>query len=273
MQGGSPPVGPIAAWPGRLVREAAITLHLLFGRRWRWMTLAALLTCAITVRLGFWQLDRLAQRRASNAQLISRLSAPPLELTATFLASLGSGPAAEALVYRPVVVRGTFDFADEVALPNQVWNGQIGLDLLTPLVVEGTDRAVLVDRGWIPATEASPQQWAQYDAPSGVVQINGWVHPSRQGSSWPAPGSQPNPRRLVTDLDLAHLQALLHHRLAPLVVAESPAAGDEAGPPPHRHLPQPDLSEGVHKIAAIQWFIISGIILVGQVIFVRRQGS
>ncbi len=237
------------------------------------MTLAALLTCAITIRLGFWQLDRLAQRRASNAQLIGRLSAPPLELTAAFLASLRSGSEAEALTYRPVVVRGTFDFTDEVALPNQVWNGQIGLDLLTPLVVEGTDRAVLVDRGWIPAADAAPQQWVQYDAPSGPVEINGWVHPSRQGRSWPAPGSQANPRRLVTDLDLAHLQAFLHHPLAPLVVAESPAAGDEAGPPPHRHLPQPDLSEGVHKIAAIQWFIISAIIVAGQVIFVRRQGS
>ena len=43
----------------------------LFSRRWWWVTLIVLVLMAVFARLGFWQLDRLEQRRAANAQLIA----------------------------------------------------------------------------------------------------------------------------------------------------------------------------------------------------------
>jgi cytochrome oxidase assembly protein ShyY1 len=42
-------------------------LRALVGRRWRWVTLAVLALMLVLARLGLWQLDRLAERRAANA--------------------------------------------------------------------------------------------------------------------------------------------------------------------------------------------------------------
>jgi len=47
---------------------------------WLWATLLVLLGCVLLVRLGFWQLDRLAQKRGANAQLLARMEQPPLTI-------------------------------------------------------------------------------------------------------------------------------------------------------------------------------------------------
>ena len=62
-------------------REIGVTLSLLFSRRWWWKTLIVLLAMAAMAALGFWQLDRLDQRRAFNLQRRAALAAPPFELT------------------------------------------------------------------------------------------------------------------------------------------------------------------------------------------------
>src|SRR5918992_1176333 len=83
------------------------------------MALAALLSCVVTIRLGFWQLERLEPLRE--------------------------------IEFRPVVLRGYWDFSRERALPNQFWERQLGVHLVAPLTLEDEDVAVLVDRGWVPA--------------------------------------------------------------------------------------------------------------------------
>ena len=45
------------------------TVRLLISRRWWWVTLVVLGGCALLVRLGIWQLDRLAWRRGLNAEI------------------------------------------------------------------------------------------------------------------------------------------------------------------------------------------------------------
>jgi surfeit locus 1 family protein len=52
--------------------------------------------------------------------------------------------------------------SQEVALRNQVWNDQIGVHLLTPLKISGSDLAVLVDRGWVPVQDFDSHDWSQY---------------------------------------------------------------------------------------------------------------
>jgi surfeit locus 1 family protein len=138
----------------------------LVARWWRLVAIG-LLVAAGTVSLGFWQLDRLSQRRAFNLTLAARQTAEPLLLDAPTLASLPTGAALRALEYRPVVVRGRFDYAGEHALSNQVSHNQLGLHLVTPLVIAGAPAGatVLVNRGWIPAADNSPSTWARYREP------------------------------------------------------------------------------------------------------------
>ncbi len=58
---------------GRLLAE-------LFSRQWWWVTLLIVAAMMVLARLGFWQLDRLQQRRAANAVLSATLAASPLDL-------------------------------------------------------------------------------------------------------------------------------------------------------------------------------------------------
>src|SRR6185503_16009702 len=90
-------------------------LRALVGR-WKWMALAALFSAAVTLRLGFWQLDRLAQRRDVNFQLGKRLVTEPLRLPGDASQHPPSDAALRELEFRSVVLRGYWDFSKERAL-------------------------------------------------------------------------------------------------------------------------------------------------------------
>jgi cytochrome oxidase assembly protein ShyY1 len=254
----------------------AQVLPQLVGSRWRWMTLAALGVCAIVICLGFWQLDRLAQRHAESARRAQRLAAAPLVLDASGQ-PVGAGPGA-LILFQPVTVRGRFDSSQELALTNEVWQGELGIHLLTPLLLPDGAHAVLVDRGWIPVNVSDRIDWSRFRV-DGSAEITGWVRPiERAGASVvPAgtvtPGGLSEERRLVPSLNVKDLQGRIGVPLLPFVVVQSPPAGQQvsADALPYRQLPETNLGDGVHLIAAVQWFIIAGIIVVGQVTYVRWQ--
>ena len=56
------------------------TLGKLFNRRWWWTTLLVIAGVAVLIRLGFWQLDRLDQRRAFNAYVAERWNQAPFDV-------------------------------------------------------------------------------------------------------------------------------------------------------------------------------------------------
>jgi len=119
----------------------------MFQRKWLFATLLVFAGTALCIRLGIWQLDRLEQRRAFNAQFESARAQPPLDLKQTLPEDISE------MEWQAVSVTGEYDFENQIALRNQYYGDQYGYHLLTPLRFAGT--AVLVDRGWIPA-EATP---------------------------------------------------------------------------------------------------------------------
>jgi surfeit locus 1 family protein len=240
------------------------------------MTLAALGVCAIVICLGFWQLDRLAQRHAESARRAQRLTAAPLVLDAR---GQPTGGSADALIlFQPVTVRGSFDSSQELALTNEVWQGELGVHLLTPLMLPDGAHAVLVDRGWVPVDAREPIDWGRFRV-AGPAEITGWVRPIDRAVTSVAPAGTVTPgglseeRRLVPGLNVKDLQGRIGVPLLPFVVVQSPPAGQQvsADALPYRQLPETNLGDGVHLIAAAQWFIIAGIIVVGQVTYVRWQ--
>lgn len=73
---------------------------------------------------------------------LRELAAPILTLDGAALATVD--PA--SLIFRRVLVRGTWDYDHEVELRYRSFDGQPGIHLLTPLRIDGSDRAILVDR-------------------------------------------------------------------------------------------------------------------------------
>src|SRR5215217_2504887 len=127
----------------------------MLNRKWLLTTILVIAAAAVMVRLGIWQLDRLAQRRAFNARVLAQIDQPVLDLSGEAL-----GADLANMEYRKVKVTGEYDFSQEVALRNQAMNGQWGVHLITPLRIAGTDQAVLVDRGWIPGEDFTSGNWA-----------------------------------------------------------------------------------------------------------------
>jgi surfeit locus 1 family protein len=250
-----------------------VSLRRLFARDRILGVILALAAGGACVRLGIWQLDRLAQRRAFNAQVEASQRLPLLAL-----------PAAGDLTnqeYRPVSVAGTYDFSRQIAVRNQFYQGQLGYDLVTPLVIshgQSTDapkgEAVLIDRGWIPASgNATPADWRKYDVPGtvtvlGVVRLGGPA-PSFGGLAEPTPSLSADDMDFWTSVDINRIGGQVPYALLPVYVEQNPSQGTLQ--PPIAIAPVLDLSDGPHLGYAIQWFGFATLFVVGYPLYVRRQ--
>lgn len=243
------------------VQRLALGFRRALSRRWWWSTLLVMAGVVVMVRLGIWQLDRLEQRRARNARVLSQLEAPPLLLNTEALPE-----DLEKVRLRRVEARGEFDFRHQVVLKNQSWYGAPGVHLITPLRLEGREEAVLVDRGWIPYDLAARGEWTRFDEPGPAV-ITGYVRLSQ--ASLGARAFTPTPSREWFYLDVQAIQAQVPYPLLPIYILQ--AGSGRPDTLPYRGELQLDLSEGPHLGYALQWFTFALIAAVGYVYFVGLQ--
>lgn len=244
-------------------------LTTLFSRRWLLTTVLVLLACAVMVRLGFWQLDRLAQRRAFNARVSAQMALPMLDLNAV-------SPDADlaAMEYRAVRVRGEFDFDNQVAVRNQVWENRLGVHLLTPLRIAGREQAVMVDRGWIPMEDFQSGDLSSFNEAVDVT-VEGVLRRSQPQPSFGARADaplQPGEWRAVWNfVTLEWLAQQMPYPLLNVYIVQSPEEGREGLP--YRRLPEVELTEGPHLGYAVQWFLFAATLLLGYPFYVRKETS
>lgn len=116
-------------------------------------TITCTILAALMVRASFWQHSRLLQKNAYIAQLEERLKEPPAALI-TLLEDIKHG-ASTTLIHKRVLVQGTYDFAHQMILRNRRYHNIPGALLLTPLRIDGTNIAILVNRGFIPLKDSN----------------------------------------------------------------------------------------------------------------------
>jgi len=237
-------------------------LRALFSRRWLWVTLLVIALMGVLARLGIWQLDRLQQRRDANALIAASLAAPPFDLNATAVPEDIS-----EWDNRLVAASGTFDYEQEVLLDLQNWGYRAGVNLITPLVLDGSQTAVLVNRGWIPDAESTREARAAYNVP-GEVEITGYVALSEKLSREPTVTPE-GPQVKVYRVDVEALQAQMPYTLLPFYIVQDVENDNEQLP--YRLERQIDLSEGSHLSYAMQWFIFSIGLGVAYLVFVNRN--
>ena len=214
--------------------------------------LLAVVVAAVCVRLGIWQLQRLGERRARNAAVSARLAAPPVSLN-----QLPGDPTAAR--YRRVRLTGTLDFDHEIVLTGRSRQGAPGVHIVTPLRLDGSDRAVLVNRGWVYAPDAATVERSRWFEPE-RVSLYGYV------DVFPLPTAA-NPRSIGAQrawrrLDTARIAQTLPYPIEPFYVVVLGTQGEQPRTAPVR-LQLPPLDEGPHKNYAIQWFSFATIAIVG----------
>jgi surfeit locus 1 family protein len=211
--------------------------------------LAALGTIALAVRLGFWQLDRAAQKVAFQASLDDRGRAPPL--TAAELAR--DAAAVPGQTSRRVRLAGSWVADRTVFLDNRQMDGRVGFFVVTPLRLEGGRESVLVQRGWVARNFEQRSALPPVATPPGRVEVVGRVvaAPSRM-YELEAAASGP----IRQNVDVASFARETGLELLPLAVIES-AASPPSRDGLERHWPTPAIDVQKNYGYAFQWFAIA----------------
>lgn len=212
------------------------------------------------VRLGFWQLARLGERRARNAAIAARLNAPAVPLEQ----ALADSATAES---RQVQASGVFDYEHELVFTSRSRRGSPGVHLITPLRL-ALGRAVLVDRGWVYSPNGISvdlAKWHESDSASVQGYLQGFA-PGQASGPVSTPSFARGVRRMVRD----SIAARIPYVIAPLVLVRRDGA-DATGDVTHPFRADlPALDEGSHKSYAIQWFSFAFIGLAGTAAVVAR---
>ena len=217
---------------------------------------ATVLLVALGVSLGQWQERRAAQKIGLQHQLAERAAEAPLLLSpAAALATAMAPPGAGALEYHRVTVTGQFVAGWPLYLNNRPQDGRAGFYLVMPLKIEGSERHVLVARGWLPRNTGDATRLPPYATSTGTVTVDGVVkasagHIMQLGT--PAPVM---PGAIVQNIDPAQFAQASGLTLQPFFIEQS-------GPAPAfeglvRNWPAPALGVEKHQGYAFQWYALA----------------
>jgi surfeit locus 1 family protein len=147
---------------------------------------------------------------------------------------------------------------------------------VVPLHINGSDHSVLVNRGWIPLAESTPEARRAFDM-AGDVTIEGIAYRSqtRPDTYFAATDPTPSPPETRLDawfrVDIARIAQQLDEPLLPIFIVQSP---DE---PMANALPlrqeTTDLGEGPHLGYAMQWFSFAIVLVVLYAVFLWQQAG
>lgn len=214
------------------------------------------------IAAGFWQLDRLGQRRDENALIESRMGQ-----AVSFDVAQASDP--DTLEYRRVQVEGSFDPESNILIANRSDEGIPGFWMWTRFVTS-TGEDLIVNRGFVErsiilqSSGAPPLEDA--DPTGGMLVIEGLLREGLDGGRVTESGDQLSRPDAALASELLELDPALGATIYLELDAQDPAR-TSAVPRP---VPAPDLGEGSHGSYAFQWFTFALIGSIGYAALLRR---
>lgn len=200
--------------------------------------------------MGFWQLDRAAQKQQLEQQMQARRQAPTM--------SLSQLDQVRPANWQRLLLQGHFDQQRIWLLDNRTRDGAAGVEVLQAFR-EANGQWLLINRGWVPWPDR--REAIQLATPAGSQQLLVEALPDPQdgfrlgdasasGSGWP---------KLITQINLAELR-----QQAGMPLADWRARLTEPAAPAALRLEWPALpmSSSRHTGYAVQWFCLAGALLV-----------
>ncbi|MES2562614.1 MAG: SURF1 family protein [Pseudomonadota bacterium] len=227
-----------------------------------WPTVITVLGIALGIALGNWQLGRAAQKRELKARVQVQAARPPVSVGAEELI-------AADLELRRVETRGVFAPEQVIFIDNRMHRGAPGYHVIMPLRVEGAQRHVLVNRGWV-ARPPLRSQLPQVLTPEGPVTINGTAMVPGQRTL--ELSDQVIEGRIWQNLTIARYREVMPLSIQPFVIQQDTHAAEDGLV---RAWPSPEFGIDKHYGYAFQWFALSATLLVFYVVtqFKRRPAG
>ena len=207
-------------------------------------TLAMLVCIPLFIHLGMWQYSKAEKKQALQAQY----NANNDEVLQGIPAELGD---LDALRYKQVLVQGEYLPQYQILLDNQVEGETAGYHVITPLQLADKAEVVLVDRGWIPASD-NHSDLPKVEIPANAQKVLGqvWV-PSQKFYTLAAPEAAKQEWQVLwQNMDMATYAKSVPFKVVPFVLRMSPS--NDGGFV--RNWIRPDDRIETHLSYAYQWF-------------------
>ncbi|MCX8519915.1 MAG: SURF1 family protein [Rhodoferax sp.] len=213
--------------------------------RWAVVTLATLLGVAVTLSLGRWQLQRAADKQALQAHMQAQSTRQYVD-TAALLNSHDTS----TLLQQHALLRGHWVANQTVYLDTRQMQAKVGFFVLTPLLLEGSQQAIVVQRGWIARNFEERSRLLPIDTPAGLVMVPGRIAPPP--STIYEPG-QSAPAAIRQNLALEQYRVQTGLPLLPVILVQTGAPSEGL----LRDWPAVNLGVEKHYGYALQWFGIA----------------
>lgn len=212
------------------------------------MTILAVVFISLFIRLGFWQIQRCAEKTRMLAAQADLAKQQPISWESS---------QTPPIQYQRIKLQG--NYLDSIFfLDNQHHQHQFGYNVLSPLLL--TDGSVvMVDRGWIQGDNMR-DSFPEIQFPEGLVTVQGSAYfpNNKQWILGPSMEEKNNKIIIIELLDTKMISHLLQKKVYPFIIRlnEQDAYGFVrewaiVSMPPQRHLAY-----------ALQWFVMALIILI-----------
>lgn len=212
----------------------------------------------VMTSLGFWQLERLDERKARNVEVGAAMEAEPVAIEDL----LDTDPAEHSAV----LVGGEYLDEHSFLVANRTFESQAGFWLATPMRLDD-GRVVVVSRGWVPRLWAAGSDQRVIDTPEGRIEVLGRVQASVDDGRIGERTNSTLPQ--VSRIDVPVVEELLGIAVEDSWVqlaVQAPPLGDLPIP-----VPRPSLDEGPHLSYAFQWFFFSAGTVVAYALILRSR--
>lgn len=224
-----------------------------------WTGVAAAGGIALTLALGQWQTGRAQYKEELQGRYDTLRLQPAI--------SIGALPVlAGDVLLRRVEVRGEFAPKYTVYVDNKIHQRQPGYHVATPLLIAGSQRYVLVNRGWIAAARDRTVPAISTPAGEQVVQGTAVAFSERylELSTQVAEGN------IWQNLVLERYRQATGLDVQPFVIQQESAAADGL----QREWQRPDLGRNTHLAYAFQWYAMSLAMLIYYLVtHVKRRSA
>lgn len=207
--------------------------------------LAALVVIAIGIAAGNWQSGRAREKLDLQARLEAARGEAPVAIGTDVVD-------AQSLHLHPARARGRWLAEHTILVDNRVHEGVVGYYVVTPLRLEGSDRCLVVYRGWIAGT-GDRARLPEVPMPGGTVEVEGEARvpkPKVFELSDQSPAG-----RVWQNVLLERYGEWSGLPLQPAVLMQTSSADDGLV----RDWPRPDLGIDMHRGYALQWYSLAAL--------------
>ncbi|MEB0139031.1 MULTISPECIES: SURF1 family protein [unclassified Undibacterium] len=207
--------------------------------------LVSIALVVLGISLAQWQTRRALEKEQIAAAIVERSRLPAVDLASVEVASLP--------LWSKVSLRGEFVSNWPLYLDNRPMQGKAGLIVLMPFKLAGSQRSIVVARGWQARNLQDRMQTGSLLTPSGVVTITGILRARPDRVLQLGQAAALVPGALLQNLDIADLASHSGLELAALIVEQHSSLPDQL----QRDWPVPAAGADKHRAYAFQWYALA----------------